>query len=322
MLSVVAAQVKIMKLPPSLKKSSTTALLTLSSIFAAVSFSACYNVGDMVNGAVHDASVKGEDAIKTPQSFANLPKSSDSHGLDDHKIASIDELKNYNWQLISAEVQGAPIHSYEWTIRHQEGKLEFFNQSVYFNVGCNQNLQNYQFQEGVLTLTGSRTSTMMGCTITDGNSPNLNQVESKLANDLNGAKLLIQVNPQAHSATLKQIKGAEVLTWQGQMKNDVRFGEPVRLFWEIDPQTINCIDEAGRDQQCLKVRHVSYDERGIKLGSGAWRTFYGKIHGYEHRPDRRQIIRLNAYNNPDGDENPYYVYDMAIETHAVDQGGL
>lgn len=183
MLSVVAAQVKIMKLPLSLKKSSTTALLTLSSIFAAVSFSACYN-------------------------------------------------------------------------------------------------------------------------------------------DLNGAKLLIQVNPQAHSATLKQIKGAEVLTWQGQMKNDVHFGEPVRLFWEIDPQTINCIDEAGRDQQCLKVRHVSYDERGIKLGSGAWRTFYGKIHGYEHRPDRRQIIRLNAYNNPDGDENPYYVYDMAIETHAVDQGGL
>lgn len=61
----------------------------------------------------------------------------------------------------------------------------------------------------------------------------------------------------------------------------------------------------------------------LSLDQGLGEHFiYGKIHGYEHRPNRRQIIRLNAYNNPDGDENPYYVYDMAIETHAVDQGGL
>ncbi|PNP98051.1 META domain-containing protein [Moraxella sp. RCAD0137] len=309
-----------MKLPPSLKKSSTTALLALSSIFAAVSFSACYNVSDMVNGAVHDASVKGEDAIKSPQSFASLPKSTaDQNQSYEHQVASIDELKNYNWQLVSAEVQGAPIHSYEWVIKHQEGKLEFFNQNIYFNVGCNQNLQNYQFTDGILTLSDSRTSTMMACPIADGSSPSLHQVESKLANDLDGAKFFIETNAQEHTAILKQVKGAEVLTWQGQMKYDVRFGEPVRLFWEIDPETINCIDEAGRDQQCLKVRHVSYDEQGIKLGSGAWRTFYGKIHGYEHQPNRRQIIRLHAYNNPDGDENPYYVYDMAIETHVTDQ---
>lgn len=305
-----------MKLPPSVKKSSATVLLTLSSLFAAVSFSGCYNVSDMVNGAVHEASVKGEDAIKTPQSFANMPKT-DLAGsqFDEYAIANVEQLKNYNWQLVSAEVQGAPMHRYDWVIKQQEGKLEFFNQNLYFNVGCNQNLNNYQFENGVLTLVGTRTSTMMACSIADGNSPNLHQLESKLANDLNGAQLLIHINTQDHTATLKQIKGAEVLTWQGQMKYDVRFGEPVRLFWEIDPETINCIDEAGRDQQCLKVRHVSYDERGIKLGSGAWRTFYGKIHGYEHQPNLRQIIRLHAYNNPEGDENPYYVYDMAIETH-------
>ena len=52
----------------------------------------------------------------------------------------------------------------------------------------------------------------------------------------------------------------------------------------------------------LKVRNVTYNEQGIKTGSGAWRTFYGQIHGYEHQPNLRQIIRLNAYNNPDSKE--------------------
>lgn len=305
-----------MKLPSSIKRS-TTGLLILSSIFAAVSFSACYNIGDVVNGAVHDVSDQVEDTqAKTAQSFADIPtRDATQSKFADHIMPSADQLKNYNWQLLSAEVQGAPIHSYEGVIQHQMGKLEFLNDVVYFNVGCNQNLQNYQFNEGILTLVGGRSATLMSCSDSDNKSPNLNQIEARLANDLNGAQMLININAEKHTATLKQIKGAEVLTWQGQMKYDVRFGEPVHLFWEIDSQTINCIDDTGQDQQCLKVRNVTYDDQGIKLGAGAWRTFHGEIHGYEHQPNHRQIIRLHAYNNPDGDENPYYVYDMAIETH-------
>ncbi|WP_204322342.1 hypothetical protein, partial [Streptococcus pneumoniae] len=70
--------------------------------------------------------------------------------------------------------------------------------------------------------------------------------------DLNGSNLQIKTGPDEYTATLLFQKGAQVLTWQGDMKPEVRFGESVLLFWEIEPNKINCIDEIGQEQRCLK----------------------------------------------------------------------
>ncbi len=299
----------IMKVPKS-KLSLTTSLLILTSAIATLSFSACYQIKDAVNGAVSEVS---QQPIKTPNQAAKVttPKNPSFQNATDEL------LKNYNWTLASAEVQGAPIHSYEKIIEERAGSLIFSNRGVYFNVGCNHNFQNYQLSEGRLSVS-QRASTLMACHSSSDDLPNLAQIESKLSQDLNDSTLKIRTNPDDYTATLLLQKGAQVLTWQGDMKPEVRFGEPVLLFWEIEPEKINCIDENGKERQCLKVRNVTYNEQGIKTGSGAWRTFYGEIHGYEHQPNLRQIVRLNAYNNPDDKENPYYVYDRSVEIHYLD----
>lgn len=289
----------------------TTSLLVLTSAIAVFSFSACYQIGDVVNEAAAEATQ--QPPIRTPKQTAKLNAFKNST----YQTATDELLKAYNWTLISAEVQGAPIHSYENIIKNRAGSLSFSNRGLYFNVGCNHHSQHYQLSEGVLSI-HHRTSTLMACHHSDSNSPDLAQVESKFAQDLNGSNLQIKTGPDEYTATLLLQKGAQVLTWQGDMKPEVRFGESVLLFWEIEPNKINCIDEIGQEQRCLKVRNVTYNEQGIKTGSGAWRTFYGQIHGYEHQPNLRQIIRLNAYNNPDSKENPYYIYDRPVEIYYLD----
>ena len=299
----------IMKAPKP-KLSLTTSLLILTSAIATLSFSACYQIKDAVNGAVNEVN---QQPIKTPNQAAKVTTAKNSS----FQTATDELLKNYNWTLASAEVQGAPIHSYEKIIEERAGSLIFSNRGVYFNVGCNHNFQNYQLSEGRLSVS-QRVSTLMACYSPSDDFPNLAQIESKLAQDLNDSTLKIRTNPDDYTATLLLQKGAQVLTWQGEMKPEVRYGEPVLLFWEIEPEKINCIDESGKERQCLKVRNVTYNEQGIKTGSGAWRTFYGEIHGYKHQPNLRQIVRLNAYNNPEGKENPYYIYDRSVEIHYLD----
>ncbi|MFC0820503.1 DUF4377 domain-containing protein [Moraxella marmotae] len=304
-----------MKLP--VFQSRFTTLFAIFGVFAtSIAFTACYNVGDAVNGAVHD--MKGQQGEKSPKTllaqgmYANMT-------ADDkpYQPATAEVLANYNWQLVSAEVQGAAIQRYEAVINNHTAYLSFSESSLSYTLGCNHHRVNYQIQNGVIKLTNNGTSTLMGCPAMD-DSSDLNEVEAKFTTTLGDASLQILTNPDDYTAILVQQKGAEMLTYRGMMKNDVRFGEPVRLFWEIDSEMIDCVDKAGHDKQCLRVRNVNYDDKGIKVGSGAWRTFYGEIHGFEHQQDQRQIIRLNAYNNPDGKENPYYVFDMVVEAHLLD----
>ncbi|STY82212.1 META domain [Moraxella veridica] len=300
----------IMKAPKS-KLSLTTSLLILTSAVAVFSFSACYQIGDVVNEAATEATQ--QHPIRTPKQTSKL----NAYENSTYQTATDELLKAYNWTLVSAEVQGAPIHSYEKIIEDRAGSLIFSNRGAYFTVGCNHNFQNYQLSEGRLSVS-QRVSTLMACHSSSDDLPNLAQIESKLAQDLNDSTLKIKTNPDDYTATLLLQKGAQVLSWQGDMKPEVRFGEPVLLFWEIEPEKINCVDESGKERQCLKVRNVTYNEQGIKTGSGAWRTFYGEIHGYEYQPNLRQIVRLNAYNNPKSKENPYYIYDRSVEIHYLD----
>ncbi|OOS04995.1 Heat shock protein HslJ [Moraxella cuniculi DSM 21768] len=270
----------------------------------------CYKVGDAVNGAVYDIKVQ-----KNKQE--NEPKLKNFDDVaDKYQPANSAELAKYDWVLVSAQMQGAPIERYESIIAKRSATMNFGDNLVSYSLGCNNYRSSYQLNEGVISL-NSIGATMMSCNNANNGQLTLNQIEDKFTNALAQSRLRFANNPDEQTATLVQQKGVEVLIWQGVLKNNIRFGEPVRLYWEIDPETVNCVDTTGGDKMCLKIRKVNYNAEGIKVGAGAWRTFYGKIHGFNHQGNVRQIIRLNAYNNPDGKENPYYVFDSIVESEII-----
>jgi hypothetical protein len=47
--------------------------------------------------------------------------------------------------------------------------------------------------------------------------------------------------------------------------------------------------------QCLKVRSVQYDSRGLKTEVGPWQLFYTEIEGYRHEPGVRNVLRVQRY---------------------------
>ena len=89
-------------------------------------FSACYQIGDVVNEAAAEATQ--QPPIRTPKQTAKLNAFKNST----YQTATDELLKAYNWTLISAEVQGAPIHSYENIIKNRAGELKFSNRGLYF----------------------------------------------------------------------------------------------------------------------------------------------------------------------------------------------
>lgn len=273
-------------------KAMPKSLLVVSAIIAAMTLPACYQVGDAVKGAVQD--IQTTTVAASEEGKAMTPSAA--------------MLADYDWVLIDAQRQDAPLESFSQIVMTKSARLSFFDNRLSLTAGCNQMGGAYSMSGSEMSV-GAMMSTRKAC-------GELNATESKLAAMMDGSKLSVQLDKHAGTAVLQQSKGASVLTWQGKLTHKARYGEPARLFWEIDPETVSCVDSNGKDGQCLKVRNVNYDEKGIKVGSGAWRTFHGEIEGFRHDPSLRQIIRLNAYS-PADKSAPIYVFDMAVETELL-----
>ena len=72
--------------------------------------------------------------------------------------------------------------------------------------------------------------------------------------------------------------------------------------------------------QCLKVRSVQYDSRGLKTEVGPWQLFYTEIEGYRHEPGVRNVLRVQRYERKQvpADASRYvYVLDMVVESEIV-----
>ena len=70
--------------------------------------------------------------------------------------------------------------------------------------------------------------------------------------------------------------------------------------------------------QCLQVRELKYDDKGLKVGTpGAFGNFYDRIEGYSHEPGIRNVLRVDRYTikNPTADASKYaYVLDLVVES--------
>lgn len=272
-------------------------LLLASSLIASMSFSACHQVGDSVSGAIQDGQ-KSSQVVQTKHDVSSQAM-----------LADIQTLMDYEWVLVKAQKQGADIQTLSSVINQKQSILRFDEQNISYSLGCNTYAGDYQLTQGKLTL-GAMMSTQMFC-------DDLSSIENKFHQRLQNSVLTITKDSHGETATLTQTNGAEILTWQGKLTPTAKFGDPVLLFWEIQPQTVYCVDKQGHNQQCLQVRNVHYDELGIKTGAGAWRNFYGQIEGYQHDSSLRQIIRIKAFNHPKPHHEPVYLFDMAVETELV-----
>lgn len=87
---------------------------------------------------------------------------------------------------------------------------------------------------------------------------------------------------------------------------------------EVAAQTAPCSHPLIPDQQCLQVRQLQYDDRGLKVGPpGAFADFHATIGGYAHQPGVRNVSRVDRYQirNPPADApSRAFVLDMVVES--------
>ncbi len=221
-----------------------------------------------------------------------------------------EQLEQYNWQLKNAiDNQKKTINvltsnprpvTLNFSNDRVEGKQSY---NVGFSVGCNNMGAGYQLNGNKLSL-GNIISTQMFC-------QDMSSAESMLATFMSQKSKLALKN-----ATLIQTTAdGSTLTWQGTLKNSVKYGKGQTIFLEVLGKTKPC--SSGANNQCLQVRDVYYNKKGIQTGKGKWRLMNKAIKGYKHDANTNQILRLKKYVtdpvNVKG-KQVVYVFDMAVET--------
>ncbi|QIL69401.1 DUF4377 domain-containing protein [Diaphorobacter sp. HDW4B] len=116
------------------------------------------------------------------------------------------------------------------------------------------------------------------------------------------------------------------MRWEmmGSPTPETRFGSAGdRIFLEVWPEKVACNNPLMRNAKCLRVRELTYDNKGIKRTSGDWTVLQGNIEGYTFEPGIRNVLRLNRYSMAKNgvlpaDAPPHaYVLDMIVESERV-----
>ncbi|PEH90983.1 heat-shock protein [Comamonas terrigena] len=229
-------------------------------------------------------------------------------------------LSGHHWLLQRASTaQGAEQAGWKPSGPGVEGKdvqLDFTSEGMLsvHNL-CNQLAGRYTL-DGNRILVEQLVSTMRAC-----NNRSLMELEQRVAQrlaQLDSWQLRTAEGPAAPTLTLTFKDGGR---WelQGKPTPATLYGsEGVREFLEVAPQREACSGVAP--MQCLKVRSVQYDSRGLKTEVGPWQLFYTEIEGYRHEPGVRNVLRVQRYERKQvpADASRYvYVLDMVVESEIV-----
>ena len=90
-----------------------------------------------------------------------------------------------------------------------------------------------------------------------------------------------------------------MLSFAGEPTAETRYGGPGEtVFLEVAAQSEPCSHPLIADMQCLQVRELKYDDKGIKTGTvGSFVNFYQDIEGYTHEPGIRNVLRVKRYRS-------------------------
>jgi heat shock protein HslJ len=223
-------------------------------------------------------------------------------------------LEDHRWTLVwSSDAKGQTIAGLPTGAMRP---LAFNFSASRFSIegGCNRAMGGYQIDaEGRLNF-GRMASTMMAC------EPGLMEVDKTLAGLL-AQPLKSEVLVTGTATTLRLTGAANTtLFFTGQMTPEARYGQPTRVFIEVNAQRSACAKPPAGASDCLQVRERRFDEQGLVIGTpGAWAPFTEVIVGYTHKPGVRNVLRLKRFDRAAvGGGAPYlYMLDMVVESETV-----
>ena len=222
------------------------------------------------------------------------------------------ELPRFHWRLQEANAADGSRIEALFARADKPVQLDFDKGRLAVSNTCNRMGGSYALAAGTLTV-GRMASTMMACT-----DDKLMALDGEVGKRLEGALSLALAAGDAPSLTLGNAVG-DTLVFAGTPTPDTRYGGPgERIFLEVAAQTKACSHPLIPDMQCLQVRELQYDDKGLKVGTpGAFGNFYDSIEGYTHQPGVRNVLRLQRYTrqNVPADASKYaYVLDMVVES--------
>ncbi|MFT3897573.1 MAG: META and DUF4377 domain-containing protein [Thermomonas sp.] len=253
---------------------------------------------------------KGSDTATTPATTATTPASTAAPAASDANA----ELGRYHWRLQDAtDADGKRIDAL-FAREDKPLQLDFADGRIGVANACNRMGGGYSLEGESLTV-ARMVSTMMACT-----DPKLMALDSEIGKRLEGASKLTLLANDTPTLTLATATGY-TLVFAGEPTAQTRYGGPgERVFLEVAAQTKPCSHPLIPDKQCLQVREVKYDDKGLKVGTpGAFENFYDDIEGYTHEDGVRNVLRVDRYTikNPPADGSSHaYVLDMVVESDA------
>ena len=224
------------------------------------------------------------------------------------------ELPRQHWHLQDATAADGSRIDALFARADAPLQLDFDKGRLAISNTCNRMGGSYAVADGTLTV-GRLASTMMACA-----DPTLMALDREAGRRLEGALSMALATGDVSQLTLVNAAG-DRLVFAGASTAETRHGGPgERMFLEVAAQTGPCSHPLIPNMQCLQVRELKYDEKGIKLGTpGPFGNFYATIEGYTHQPGVRNVLRLQRYSrqNVPADASKYaYVLDMVVESEA------
>jgi heat shock protein HslJ len=250
-----------------------------------------------------------------PAEQADTPTPTVAATPDTPVPASVDAaalLSQHHWQLMDAtDAQGKRIDAL-FARADKPVQLDFKEGRLGVANTCNRMGGTYTLSDTSLT-TGRLVSTMMACT-----DNALMALDQEVGKRLEGTLKVAATQDGVTQLALTTATGDKLL-FAGNPTAETRYGGPgERVFLEVASETKPCSHPLIPDKQCLQVREIQYDDKGLKVGTpGEFQHFHDSIEGYTHEPGVRNVLRVDRYTvkNPPADAPPKaYVLDMVVES--------
>ncbi len=229
-------------------------------------------------------------------------------------VADTGLLTGYHWRLTDAnDASGKRIDAL-FARADKPLQLDFSEGRLGVSNTCNRMGGGYTVEGNQLKL-GDLASTLMACT-----DSKLMALDQEAGKRLQGALGFALQGGDSPQLTLTSASG-DTLAFTGEPTAETRYrGKGETAFLEVAAQTKPCSHPLIPDKQCLQVREIAYDDKGIKTTTGEWQNFYQDIEGYAHEPGVRNVVRVKRYaiKNPPADSSSIaYVLDMVVESEVV-----
>ncbi len=231
-------------------------------------------------------------------------------------VSDIDaQLPRHHWQLQAAtDAAGKRIDAL-FVAGSTPPQLNFDDGRINILHSCNLLGGSYTMTGAAITFS-QMSSTKMAC-----ENPKLMALDGEISRRLDGPLTYTLAESEPPQLTLRNRAG-DTMRFAGKPTAQATYDGPgERVFLEVAANTQPCHHPLIQDMQCLLVREVAFDDRGIRTGApGEFQFFYDQIEGYKHQPGVRNVLRVNRYkikDPPMDASNVAWVLDLVVESETV-----